>query len=130
MLRAVEMITVVNVPCPIAPRHHHEKFALRGTLDPQRQPEIGAFAEYDHVPMFTVGNWLGGASSAQPWGWPTCSPSPHRKGLATWPTRPACSRPSGWSARWLCRTAAAPPLPPTQRGGATERQPLSEPISV
>jgi hypothetical protein len=33
MLRAVEMITVVNVPCPIAPRHHHEKFALRETLD-------------------------------------------------------------------------------------------------
>jgi hypothetical protein len=55
--RTVEVITCVNVPIPIASWHHDEKLALPGTANPQRRPEIGAFADRHRVSMFT-GNWL------------------------------------------------------------------------
>lgn len=51
--RAVEMITRVRVPLPIAARHHDKEFALPGPPDPQRQPEFGAVAECHCVPVFT-----------------------------------------------------------------------------
>jgi hypothetical protein len=50
--RAVEMVASVDIPTPVLARHHDEKFGFLGTLNPQRQPEIGAFADRHRVPMF------------------------------------------------------------------------------
>src|ERR1700730_212760 len=68
--RAVAVIARVRVPPAIAARDHDEKFALRGTPNPQRQPKVGVFADRHRVPMFTR-NWsklhkadLGGGRAA------------------------------------------------------------------
>src|SRR6202048_1830092 len=68
--RSVEVIARVRVPPAIAARDHDEKFALRGTPNPQRQPKVGVFADPPRVPMFTR-NWsklhkadLGGGRAA------------------------------------------------------------------
>jgi hypothetical protein len=54
--RAVEVVTCVRVPTVIAARHHNEKFALWGSPDPQRQPQIGPFPNCYGVPVFARNN--------------------------------------------------------------------------
>jgi hypothetical protein len=46
-------LTCMRIPITVGARDHDEGLALRRSLDPQRQPEIRAFADRYRVPMFT-----------------------------------------------------------------------------
>src|SRR5262249_45350675 len=55
--RAVQVVARVNVPSRILARHHDEKFAFLGTLEPQRQPEIRSISNRYRVTILACNTW-------------------------------------------------------------------------
>jgi hypothetical protein len=51
---SVEVIACVRIPVWLAARLEDEKLALRRTTDPQRQPEVIAFAERNGISIFVM----------------------------------------------------------------------------
>jgi hypothetical protein len=64
MQRPVDVIAGVRIPIPITSRDHDEKFALWGTFDPQREPEVFFVAKRNRIPMLT---WHAGRELHQPY---------------------------------------------------------------